>query len=105
MNIPNFVDIPVVNVKTGMLSPEWRYIMQQLIQTLQTNASEQGLVIPTQIAADIALIEGRKVFSPITPTGEFVTQFGTLLYDSTNNLITVALNNLGAPQFHTIVTL
>lgn len=110
MNIPNFADIPVV-VKRGdayYWSDEWRDIMQSLIQTLQENASEEGLVAPTQsseviapaISSDITIIQDAK-----TSTAPLVykTAYGTMLYDSFTNNVLMAINNgAGAPLFKTV---
>lgn len=100
MNIPNFVDMQVID-KDGFFTPEWKIIMQNLIQTLQQNASDEGLVAPTQNAANIGIIEANQIPSP---TGNLYTcQFGTLLYDSTANSIRACISNLGVPQFKTVV--
>ncbi len=103
MIIPSYVDIPVIDPKTGMFTSQWKAIMQQLLTSLITNASDQGIVMPSQDATEITLIETSQ---RSTPTGnQFNCQFGTIVYDVTNNVLKVALNNAGAPQFHNIVTI
>ena len=74
MNIPNFEDIPVI-VKKGddyYWSDEWRFILQQLFQTLQQNAGNEGLVPPSQTTANISIIQPN-------------AQNGTIIYDSTTD--------------------
>lgn len=105
MIIPNYIDMQVIDPKTGYFTPQWKAIMQQLMQELQLNASQNGLVAPTQDSATITTIETATQVSPAPPGFTFITSFGTLLYNSTGNILMVALNNAGAPQFHQIVTL
>lgn len=104
MNIPNFQDIPVV-VKRGdqfYWSDEWRSIIQELLQTLQLNAGPEGLVAPTQPAPDkpsnaIALIQNNE------SNGVKTCQFGTILYDKTNNSGRFCIaDGSGNPLFKTI---
>ncbi len=91
MNIPNFVDIPVIVKRNDgyYWSDEWRAIMIALIQTLQTNASNEGLVPPSQSAANIGII---------TPSAQTFTLIG----DTTNNKLKVKLQD---GTFHSITTL
>lgn len=105
MNIPSFQDIPVI-VKRGddyYWSDEWRNIMQQLIQALQLDASDEGLVAPTQTSAaspnnKIQLIQNNQLSN-----GSYTCKFGTMLYDSTNNSGRFCVNNgAGIPLFKTI---
>lgn len=73
MNIPNNPDIPVIIKREDgnyYWTEEWQNIWDQLFQTLQLNASEEGLVPPSQSTANIAIIE---------PT----SKEGTIIYDST----------------------
>lgn len=74
MDIPNFQDIPVV-VKRGddyYWSDEWRNLMQQLFQTLQINASQEGLVPPSQPTSNITIIQPK-------------ASNGTIIYDNSTN--------------------
>jgi hypothetical protein len=109
MMIPNFIDVQVVDPKTGKFTAQWGVIFQQLFTQLQSNASDQGLVVPSQSNGappnnQVQIIQNSINNRTVPPT--FNCQFGTLLYDSTNNLLLVALNNgLGAPQFFTVVTI
>lgn len=47
MNIPNFVDIKVVD-ESGFFTPEFKHIFGQLFAQLQTRLSDTGYVIPSQ---------------------------------------------------------
>lgn len=108
MNIPTYVDIPVVDPKTGMFTAQWKVIMQTLFASLVTGASEQGLVAPTQVAADVTIIQNNQIPNPAPPPAPvsiYTCQYGTLLYNSTANSLMVALNNAGVPQFYTVVTI
>ena len=92
----------------GHFTPEWKIIMQQLLTTLLSNAGPEGLVAPTQTDANLTLIQNHQVQSsiaPDVPTFIYTCQFGTLLYDSDNNTLRVALSNAGVPQFYTVVTI
>jgi hypothetical protein len=103
MNIPSYVDVPMVDMQTGMVSAQWKPILQQLLTTLIDNASDQGLVVPSQDATNVALIQNNVVSNP---TGnQFTCQFGTLLYNTTTNQLLVALSNAGVPTFHVVVVI
>lgn len=105
MNIPNYLEIKVIDEK-GYFTPQWKIVMQQLLTELQNNASNEGLVAPSQDASNITTIQNNQVNNPAPPPSTLYTcQFGTLLYDSTNNLLKVALSNAGVPDFKTIMTL
>jgi hypothetical protein len=100
MNIPNFQDIPVI-VKKGddyFFSDEWRTILLALFETLQTNASNEGLVMPTQSAANITTIQNNQYTN-----GQYSTAYGTMIYDSTDNSVRIAINNgSNVPVFKTV---
>lgn len=73
MNIPNFEDVPVI-VKRGddyVWSDEWKRILQGLFQSLQLNASEEGLVPPSQPTTNISIIQPQ-------------AKNGTIIYDTTS---------------------
>ena len=73
MAIPVFDNIQVVDDK-GLLTPEWRSILQDLFQVLQTRFSDEGLVMPSQTLDNIKLL--------VSPP----TQNGTMIYDVTDDL-------------------
>jgi len=85
MSIPVFEDIKVVE-ENGYLTPAFRAILQDLLQVLQYKISDDGFVIPSRTAAEIAQF----VDSPN----------GTMVYDSTNNLAKINING----TFKTITT-
>ena len=70
---------------------------QNLIQALQQGAGPEGLVAPSQTAANIAIIVANT-----DAQGRFTCQPGTLLYDTTNDLVKVAVLVAGVPTFKTI---
>jgi hypothetical protein len=69
MMIPNFLDVPMVDMK-GMISDSWRPILQQLFQQLQINVGNQGFTVTVQPTATITTL------TPTMPNG-------TIIYDST----------------------
>jgi hypothetical protein len=83
--------------------------VQNFFDTLHTllinNLGDEGLVMPTQSASNITLIQDALITSPTgiqTPSCEF----GTLIYDATTNQPLVALDDgSGNPLFKTIVTM
>lgn len=98
MNIPN-LPIGAIVDKDGLFTDVGKNFFNQLIVELQTNASQEGLVSPTQTASNIVTIQNSQL-----PNGEYATSYGTILYDSTNNTGRFAINNgSGAPIFKTFV--
>lgn len=87
MTIPVFDNIKFVD-ENGYLTPEWRGVLQDLFQTLQSRFSDEGLVMPSQTAAKLALLLPPK------------TQVGTMIYDETNKLAKINING----TFKTILT-
>lgn len=78
MIIPNFQSTPFVD-KSGNLTAAWQLIMQQLIQQLQKNLSNEGYTLPQQDAAHIATLNT-------------AASTGNLIYNSTTNTAMVNLN-------------
>lgn len=72
--------------ENGEWQPEWRQFFEQLVQALQQNYGPEGLIIPSQTAANIILLTS--------------SLNGSLLYDSTNNVGKINLNG----AWHTITT-
>ena len=77
MAIPAFENIRVVDEK-GMLTPEWRSILQSLFDSLQTSVSNEGLVMPSQAADNIAKF--------------LKSANGSMVYDTTNKLAKININ-------------
>jgi hypothetical protein len=77
MNIPLFTETPLIT-KGGILTDTWRNIFIQLLAELNANASDEGLIPPSQSTANIALLDTSKV--------------GALVYDSDTNELKVNIN-------------
>jgi len=58
--------------KDGRLTAEWALFLDKLISALQGTLNQEGLAVPPQTAANIALLTG-------------TASLGNILYDSTNN--------------------
>lgn len=109
MNIPNFHDIAVVEQredKKFYFTEEWQNIMISLLQTLQQNASDEGLVAPTQPqpgAPNTAIADIQNHIITVNGNTVYTCQFGTSLYDRLNNSIRMAIDDgTGAPIFKTV---
>lgn len=85
MKIPPFNNTKVVD-ENGYLTQEWRSILQALFEGLQYQVSDEGLIVPSQSAANIALLTS----SPV----------GALVYDSDNDLAKINI----AGSWKTITT-
>jgi hypothetical protein len=85
MNLPFQVSRKIAD-SDGNITPEWQIIFDQLFSQLNINFSNEGLVVPNQIASNINLLINSSNF--------------TLIGDSTNNLLKVNLNGV----FKTITT-
>lgn len=72
--------------KRYMMHPAWHDFLSQLTIELQNNASNQGIVMPKQPAANFAFLNPQK--------------FGAIVYDSDNNVAKINLNG----TFKTITT-
>ena len=70
MTIPVFENIKFVD-DNGFLTAEWQDILQDLFRTLQLNFSDEGLVMPKQTAANIALLAD--------------SENGAMVYDTDND--------------------
>ncbi len=88
MNTPNYTHTALVD-KNGNITPEWRVLITQLLQELQINFGDNGLVVPQQTTTNITTLEPD-------------SKNGTLLYDSDTDELKVRLND---GTFHTIQTL
>jgi len=86
----------------GSLTDVAQSFFDLLQQILVNNIGTEGLVAPSQTAVGITQIQNNTT-SSVTGLISNTCQFGTLLYDSDNNLLKVALNNgSGNPIFKTI---
>ena len=79
MTVPVFDNLRFVN-EDGLLTPEWRTILQNLFQSLQDRFSAEGLVMPSQSFDNISLLND--------------SADGALVYDATNNLAKIRINGV-----------
>ena len=79
MAIPVFDNIKFID-ENGLLTPEWRAILQDLFQTLQARFSDEGLVMPSQSVSNINLLNN--------------SDDGALVYDETTNLPKIRVNGV-----------
>lgn len=106
MKIPNmdFRGQKVVN-ENGTFTDSVQNFFDLLHTILVNNLGDEGVVIPSQSASNIITIQdgtNKSSTGIVTHTCEF----GTMIYDSTNNEPKIALNNgSGNPLFKTIVTM
>jgi hypothetical protein len=77
MKIPNLVNEQFVD-KEGHLTDTWRMILTQLFTQLQINASDEGLVMPSQKTSDIADLD--------------LDKHGAMVYDKNTNQAKVNIN-------------
>lgn len=78
MNVPNYIHDRLVN-KEGLLTEEWQVLIGQLLEELQTNFSNEGLVAPSQTTANINIIQPKALA-------------GTLIYDTDTNQLMVNID-------------
>ena len=67
--------------KDGKLTDTWRTMLHQLFNQLQTNASDEGLIAPSQKTTDIT-----KIASDV--------KNGALLYDNVTHQLMVCKNGV-----------
>lgn len=79
MAIPVFDNIKFID-ENGLLTPEWRAILQDLFQTLQARFSNEGLVMPSQSSTNISQLNS--------------SDNGALVYDETTNLPKIRVNGI-----------
>jgi hypothetical protein len=80
MMIPNYIDIPMVDPKTGLISQEWKVIFQQLLSQLQMHAGLEGLDVPQQTNANMLLIQAEvdEFGTQIPPAGRLLFNTSTV---------------------------
>ena len=92
MIIPNYAEIPLVDIKTGNISDQWSVILQQLLQQLQKGAGTEGFAISvvssdpnsvTPPAAGGQLLQLQNTFNPAPPIGSIQPGVlaGTIVFD------------------------
>ena len=96
MNIPDLSISPIVE-KDGYPSAQELQFRQNLIQSLQSVTSDEGLVPPTQNSANITIIQdGRDT------EGNYSCQGGTLIYNSDTDELQVCILVGGVPTFKNV---
>lgn len=85
MNVPNYQNTQAVD-KNGYFSSPWQMLLNQLLTQMQIALSDEGFVVPSQPASEITKLTN--------------SSNGTLIYDSTNNLLKVNING----TFKTVTT-
>ena len=103
ITIPNLPSGPLVD-KDGYPTGDELTFRQSLITLLQRLVGSEGLVMPTQTADNITTIQNNTIPIYTNPASTAYTcQYGTCLYDSTDNSIRIAINNgSDAPVFKTV---
>lgn len=93
MNIP---DLPVsaITEKDGYPTPPEYQFRQNLIQSLQSVTSDEGLVPPSQNTANITIIQNGR-----NTQGQYSCQGGTLIYNTDTNQLQVCILVAGVPTF------
>jgi len=87
INIPNFLDMQIVN-QDGYLTDSAKQMFSQLFSQLQTNLSDEGILIPQQSATNITVLDNIK-------------SKGAIIYNTNTNKAMVNENG----SFKTIQTL
>lgn len=87
MNVPNFIHDKFVD-ENGYLTDGWRLFFNQLINEMNENLSQEGIVMPSQTTDNADIIKTDALN-------------GTILYDSTTNELKVRLSD---GNFHVIQT-
>lgn len=80
MNIPSMINEAMVG-RDGKLTDTWRTIFNQLFSQLQANASNEGLIAPSQSTTDITKIQSD-------------AKNGAFLYDHLTHEIMVCINGV-----------
>lgn len=102
MNIPDLPTSQIVD-KDGFFTDVVKNFFNQLITELRLNASNEGLVAPTQPDAVSPNDHITKIQDNLNAEGQYTCAFGTILYDSTHNSMRIAIDaGGGVPIFKTV---
>lgn len=82
MRVPAFDNLKISD-ENGFITPAWRSILQSLLEGLQANVSDEGLVVPSQSSANISLLNR-------SPNG-------ALVFDTDTNLANIQINGSWIP--------
>lgn len=97
MKIPSLPVDRFIDPKVNDVSEGGRQFLDTLVNQLQTNFSEEGLVVPSQSATNITIIQDNQ-----NENGSFTCQGGTLIYNPDANSLMVSILVAGVPTFKTI---
>lgn len=78
MIIPTFVQERLVDDQ-GFLTKPWQSLFEQLLQNMQQNLSEMGIVTPSQDSSNLAVIQNK-----LNPDGSYIVQNGTLVFNTSS---------------------
>ncbi len=100
--IPNLPSGPIVDKDGNPTQAELNF-RQMLLQQLQLLMGNEGLVMPSQSSSNITTIVAGSSITPGTDVTVYSCQFGTLLYNSTDNSIQVVVDDgMGVPTIKTV---
>lgn len=97
MNIPD-LSVSAITEKDGYPTAQEYQFRQNLVQSLQSVTSDEGLVPPSQDSANIARIAAAK-----NPQGEYICQAGTLIYNTDTDELQVCILIAGVPTFRNLL--
>jgi len=104
---PNRIpDLPIGKIvnEEGEATDVEQTFRQNLVTGLTNIIGNEGIVAPTQTAADITIIQNNTTVNPSGGAAVPTCQYGTFIYDSTNNRIVVTIDNgAGSPIFKEVV--
>lgn len=97
IRIPN-LPLGQITDENGMPTDDELTFRQSLLTSLQRYIGNEGVVVPTQTAADILTIQNH-----VNSQGQYTCAFGTILYNSDANSIMIAVDGGGGvPLFKTV---
>lgn len=101
IRVPNLPNGQLVD-EDGNATDDELTFRQGLITSLQQNFGNEGLVAPVQDSTNIAIIQNNQLPNPVTGVADqYSCQPGTIIYNSTNDTLMVAILVGGIPTFKT----
>ena len=101
IRVPNLPNGQITD-KEGNGTDDEMTFRHALITSLQQNFGDEGLVAPVQSATNIATIAANRIPDPVTGLpNQYTCQPGTIIYNSTNDTLMVAILVAGVPTFRT----
>lgn len=101
IRVPNLPNGQITD-KDGNPTDDEITFRHALVTSLQKNFGNEGLVAPSQPAANITIIQNNQIPDPVTGLpNQFSCQPGTIIYNSTNDTLMVAILVAGVPTFKT----